>query len=116
MSNKYVLIQSGKKNAVPSHESIQSRSDYRKHYNQRSVSTSDLLCWSYQVARGMVYLSSRNVLHGDLAARNVLLCSNNVVKICDFGLARAMYETRVYSKKGGVSGHMKTVLNALYYC
>jgi len=27
-------------------------------------------------------------MHGDLAARNVLLADDNVVKICDFGLAR----------------------------
>ncbi|KAB7495798.1 Vascular endothelial growth factor receptor 1 [Armadillidium nasatum] len=39
------------------------------------------------------------VLHGDLAARNLLLASNNVVKICDFGLSRKMYENNVYLKK-----------------
>lgn len=66
------------------------------------ITTSDLLCWSYQVARGMHYLSSRNVLHGDLAARNVLLCDDNIVKICDFGLARSMYKTGDYVKKSEV--------------
>ena len=30
-------------------------------------------------------------MHGDLAARNVLLAKNNVVKICDFGLGRKDY-------------------------
>ncbi|KAB7502950.1 Platelet-derived growth factor receptor alpha [Armadillidium nasatum] len=39
------------------------------------------------------------VLHGDLAARNLLLASNNVVKICDFGLSREMYKNYVYLKK-----------------
>lgn len=50
----------------------------------------------------MQYLASRKVLHGDLAARNILLCDDNVVKICDFGLARSMYKTDNYRKKGEV--------------
>ncbi|KFB44233.1 vascular endothelial growth factor receptor [Anopheles sinensis] len=49
--------------------------------------TTDLICWAAQVANGMAYLADRNVVHGDLAARNVLLCYDNVVKIGDFGLA-----------------------------
>ena len=69
----------------------------------RSVTTTDLLCWALQVARGMEYLSSRRVLHGDLAARNVLLSEDNVVKICDFGLARSLYKSDVYRKQGNVS-------------
>lgn len=69
---------------------------------KRSYTTTDLLCWSFQVARGMHYLSSRKILHGDLAARNILLCNENVVKICDFGLARSM-KTDIYRKKGEVS-------------
>lgn len=48
----------------------------------------------------MDYLSSRNILHGDLAARNVLLCEDNTVKVCDFGLARTMYNSNNYKKKG----------------
>lgn len=41
------------------------------------------------------------MLHGDLAARNILLAENNVVKICDFGLAKTMYKDNNYKKKGG---------------
>ncbi|XP_055641478.1 vascular endothelial growth factor receptor 1 isoform X2 [Toxorhynchites rutilus septentrionalis] len=66
----------------------------------RSVTTTDLVCWASQVACGMEYLASRKVLHGDLAARNILLCDDNVVKICDFGLARSMYKSDNYKKKG----------------
>lgn len=80
------------------------RSNYQSDYKgpSRSVTTTDLLCWAFQVARGMQYLASRKVLHGDLAARNILLCDDNVVKICDFGLARSMYKTDNYRKKGEV--------------
>ncbi|KAL7632249.1 UNVERIFIED_CONTAM: hypothetical protein RMT77_017433 [Armadillidium vulgare] len=67
------------------------------------LTTTDLLCWAWQVANGMEYLTSRKVLHGDLAARNLLLADNNVVKICDFGLSREMYKNYVYLKKSSVS-------------
>lgn len=78
------------------------RSNYGMDYKgpARSVCTSDLACWAFQVARGMDYLASRKVLHGDLAARNILLAENNIVKICDFGLARSMYKNDNYKKKG----------------
>ena len=50
----------------------------------RPIATKDLLCWAYQITRGMEYLASQRVMHGDLACRNVLLADNNVIKICDF--------------------------------
>ncbi|XP_014256747.1 vascular endothelial growth factor receptor 1 isoform X2 [Cimex lectularius] len=66
----------------------------------KNIYTSDLLCYSYQIAKGMEYLASRKVLHGDLAARNILLAENNIVKICDFGLAKNMYDKENYTKSG----------------
>jgi serine/threonine protein kinase len=38
-------------------------------------------------------------MHGDLAARNVLLTNENIAKVADFGLARRMYKTYNYKKK-----------------
>lgn len=77
------------------------RSNYKTDSTEAmTITTSDLVSWAFQVARGMDYLSSRKVLHGDLAARNILLCEDNVVKICDFGLARSMYKSENYKKQG----------------
>lgn len=81
------------------------RSNYKCDYRGEihPICTKDLLTWAFQVARGMEYLASRRVLHGDLAARNILLADNNVVKICDFGLAKSIYNDLNYKKKGDVS-------------
>ena len=44
------------------------------------------------------------VIHGDLAARNVLLTDGNIVKIADFGLSRqTKYDDGAYMKKGEAS-------------
>ncbi|XP_064098982.1 vascular endothelial growth factor receptor kdr-like isoform X2 [Macrobrachium nipponense] len=64
-----------------------------------SFTTIDLICWAWQVAEGMDYLTRRKVLHGDLAARNLLLAEANVVKISDFGLSRDIYKDDIYLKQ-----------------
>uniref|UniRef100_A0A8C3C476 Vascular endothelial growth factor receptor 3 n=1 Tax=Cairina moschata TaxID=8855 RepID=A0A8C3C476_CAIMO len=70
---------------------------------QSPLTMEDLICYSFQVARGMEFLASRKCIHRDLAARNILLSENNVVKICDFGLARDIYKDPDYVRKGSVS-------------
>jgi serine/threonine protein kinase len=64
------------------------------------IDTGNLVAWSFQIAKGMDYLALRKVLHGDLAARNILLCKGNVVKICDFGLAKSLYRNYSYKRSG----------------
>ncbi|KAJ7091395.1 kinase-like domain-containing protein [Mycena belliarum] len=41
-----------------------------------------------QIAMGIEYLHSQNVVHGDISGNNVLLTDNLDVQICDFGLGK----------------------------
>ncbi|CAG2173059.1 unnamed protein product, partial [Oppiella nova] len=70
-----------------------------KRNKDKVVTTCDLLCFAFQCARGMQYLAHRKLIHRDLAARNVLLAEDNIVKICDFGLAKDVYKYDNYVKK-----------------
>ena len=40
----------------------------------------------------MQFLSEKNIYHGDLAARNVLLTDSLIPKISDFGLSKRLYQ------------------------
>ena len=60
--------------------------------------------WSHSICKGMEYLASQNIMHGDLAARNILISKLNndesyLAKISDFGLSKAFYESNSYLKQ-----------------
>jgi len=88
---------------TPPEWSLNYQADVQEEAQRSSISTRDLISWSFQIARGMDYLVSKKVLHGDLATRNVLLADDGVVKVADFGLARQLYQDYDYKKQGRVS-------------
>lgn len=53
------------------------------------------------VAAGMAYLHSFNVLHGDLKSLNILIDRGDVAKITDFGLARIREHVSKATNGGG---------------
>ncbi|XP_014230636.1 activated CDC42 kinase 1 isoform X2 [Trichogramma pretiosum] len=55
-----------------------------------NMSVLKLSDYALQVATGMAYLEDKHILHRDLACRNILLSSLDKIKICDFGLMRAL--------------------------
>nr|CAG4635420.1 EOG090X04Z1 [Artemia franciscana] len=52
------------------------------------LSSDHIKVFLYQILRGLKYLHSARVLHRDIKPGNLLVNSNCVLKICDFGLAR----------------------------
>eukprot|EP00040_Diaphanoeca_grandis_P023795 m.129939 g.129939 ORF g.129939 m.129939 type:complete len:690 (-) comp29446_c0_seq4:473-2542(-) len=50
----------------------------------------ELLILTTGILAGMEHIISKGMIHLDLAARNCLLAADNVVKVADFGLTRAL--------------------------
>eukprot|EP00347_Sterkiella_histriomuscorum_P024188 403332004 len=52
---------------------------------------SQLKCLMIQMLHGLIYLHQQKVMHRDIKGANILISSNGVAKIGDFGLARIYY-------------------------
>ncbi|KAJ3197366.1 hypothetical protein HK101_004242 [Irineochytrium annulatum] len=63
----------------------------------------------YEVSQGMQYLHSRNVIHGDLKAINVLVDEHGTAYVSDFGFAslKKITSTRQTMSQGQISGTLR---------
>lgn len=65
---------------------------HRIIYSKQSLSIDHVRYFTYQLLKGLKYIHSANVIHRDLKPANLLINSNCDLKICDFGLARAIQD------------------------
>lgn len=52
-----------------------------------ALNTRQLLKWTMDLVKAMIYLGEKGVVHGDVALRNILLTRWNTIKLSDFGLS-----------------------------
>ena len=60
--------------------------EYLKRVGQ-SLKVATLMTMAAQIASGMAYIQTQNIIHRDLAARSILVGDNLVCKVSDFGEA-----------------------------
>ena len=74
---------------------------YQLLHKNVPVTPSEKTLIAFDIARGMQFLHSRQVLHRDLKSPNVLLDKNKRAKICDFGYSRVADSTDIMTKNVG---------------
>ncbi|CAG9819024.1 unnamed protein product [Phaedon cochleariae] len=75
--------------------------------SHQPLSPDHIKVFLYQILRGLKYLHSARILHRDIKPGNLLVNSNCVLKICDFGLARV--------EEPDTSKHMTQEVVTQYY-
>ncbi|XP_057314339.1 focal adhesion kinase 1-like isoform X2 [Hydractinia symbiolongicarpus] len=70
---------------------------YLQQYRTQTESER-LLTYIYQLCTALSYLESRNFVHRDIAARNILVADPHTIKLADFGLSRWIDEEQSYYK------------------
>ncbi|CAL8394077.1 unnamed protein product [Gadus morhua 'NCC'] len=63
---------------------------------QDELTNITLVLFSLQICKALVYLGGVNMVHRDIAVRNVLVASADCVKLGDFGLSRYIEEEEYY--------------------
>ncbi|CAI9291540.1 unnamed protein product [Lactuca saligna] len=71
------------------------------HKNHHNLALPQLVQFAIDVCKGMEYLHKSNIIHRDLKTANLLMDSNNVVKVADFGVARFQNQEGVMTAETG---------------
>lgn len=80
--------------------------DAERNYLDEDV----VMDWFVQIVAAVRCMHTRRILHRDLKAKNVLLTSRGIIKVCDFGIAKVLEDT-----SGGTPGFARSCIGTPYY-
>jgi NIMA (never in mitosis gene a)-related kinase len=67
----------------------------RTHNEQNDPLEEELIMnWFIQLVQGLNYLHSHKIIHRDLKPQNIFINDEGVLKLADFGIAKAMEHTQ----------------------
>ncbi len=73
---------------------------YLDEYPKEFLDPNEVRMFLYQMLEGVKYCHAKKILHRDLKPQNILINSNKVIKLADFGLARVFsVPIRPYTKE-----------------
>ena len=81
-------------------------SDYLQKGKGRNLRLRQLIDMAVQITEGMAYLEDHYYIHGDLAARNILVGNGNSCKIANFGSAQII-KRDIYNPHEGTKFQIK---------
>ncbi|CDQ92958.1 unnamed protein product [Oncorhynchus mykiss] len=64
--------------------------------NKHKLTNITLVLFSLQICKALVYLEGINMVHRDIAVRNVLVATADCVRLGDFGLSRHIEDEEYY--------------------
>ena len=65
-----------------------------KIIGEKYFSEEKIMQYFYQICRGLQYIHSKNIIHRDIKSQNIFLMKNGKIKIGDFGIAKALTNTK----------------------
>ena len=66
----------------------------QKIIGEKYFSEEKIKQYFYQICRGLQYIHSKNIIHRDIKSQNIFLMKNGKIKIGDFGIAKALTNTK----------------------
>ena len=78
----------------------------QKVFGEKYFSEEKIMQYFYQICRGLQYIHSKNIIHRDIKSQNIFLMKNGKLKIGDFGIAKALTNTKI---------NASTVIGTPYY-